>query len=63
MSCPASTCFTSRRRDNALRQFTLRTSAVVGETDTERELLITIVFEQMEQLIDEAVGENKAEVN
>jgi hypothetical protein len=37
--------------------------AVIGETDGERELLIIVVVEQIEQLIDEAVAENKGEVN
>ncbi len=36
---------------------------MIGETDGERELLIIVVVEQIEQLIDEAVAENKGEVN
>jgi hypothetical protein len=56
-------CGFTLRRDHALRQFTLKVPAVIGETDAERELLIIVVFEQIEQLIDEAVAENKAEVN
>ncbi len=51
------------RRDHALRQFTLELPTVIGETDAERELVIIIVFEQIEQLVDEAVAENQAEVN
>ncbi|HEY8357157.1 MAG TPA: hypothetical protein VIL30_06805 [Ramlibacter sp.] len=49
--------------DQALRSFTLKVPAVIGETDSERELLIIVVFEQIEQLIDKAIAENRAEVN
>ena len=51
------------RRNHAPRQFTLKVPAVIGEADGERELLIIMVFEQMQHLIDEAVAESKAEVN
>ena len=56
-------CGFTLRRDHALRQFTLKVPAVIGETDAERELLIVVVFEQIEELIDEAIAEKSAEVN
>ena len=46
-----------------LRQFTLKVPAIIGETDGEREVLIIVLFEQIEQLIDEAIAEAKSEVN
>lgn len=56
-------CGFTLRRDHTLRQFTLKLPADEGETDGERELLIVVVFEQIEQLIDEAITEAKTEVN
>jgi hypothetical protein len=56
-------CDFTLRRDHTLRQFTLRVPAVIGETDGEREVLIIVVFEQIEQMIDEAIAESKTEVN
>jgi hypothetical protein len=56
-------CAFTLRRDHALRQFTLKLAADEGETDDERELLIIVIFEQIEQLIDEAITEQQIEVN
>jgi hypothetical protein len=56
-------CGFTLRRDHTLRQFTLKVPEVIGETDGEREVLIIVVFEQIEQMIDEAIAESKTEVN
>jgi hypothetical protein len=56
-------CGFTLRCDHALRQFTLKLPADDGETDAERELLIIVIFEQIEQLIDEAIAEPKTGVN
>lgn len=56
-------CGFALRRDHALRQFKLKLPAVIGETDGERELLMVVVFEQIEQIIDQAIAEGGTEVN
>lgn len=56
-------CGFTLRRDHVLRRLKLKIPAVVGETDDERELLIIVVFEEIEQLIDVAIAEERTEVN
>ncbi|KQX35354.1 hypothetical protein ASD04_15050 [Devosia sp. Root436] len=56
-------CGFTLRRDHELRRFTLKIPAVAGETDGERELLIIVIFEQIEDLIDKAIAERKVDAN
>lgn len=45
------------------REFTIKVPAVAGETDGERELLIVVVFEEIEHMIDMAIAERPAGMN
>jgi len=56
-------CGFTLRRDHELHRFTLKVPAVIGETDAERELLIVVIFEQIEELIDKAIAERRVEAN
>ncbi|MGB3336676.1 MAG: hypothetical protein WBA73_05805 [Devosia sp.] len=56
-------CGFTLRRDHELRRFTLKLPAVAGETDGERELLIIVIFEQIEGLVDKAIAERKVDAN
>jgi hypothetical protein len=56
-------CGFTLRRDHELRRFTLKVPAVAGETDGERELLIIVIFEQIEEMIDKAIAERKVDAN
>ena len=49
--------------DEEPRDFTIRGPAVAGETDGERELLIVVVFEEIEHMIDMAIAERTAGMN
>jgi hypothetical protein len=50
-------------RDDGARNFTIEVPAVAGETDGERELLIIVVFEEIENIIDMAISERQVEMN
>ena len=52
-------CGFTLRRDHLLRRFKLRVPAVDGDTDGERNLIIAIIFEQIEDVIDKAIAENR----
>lgn len=56
-------CGFTLRRDHELRRFTIKVPAMAGETDAERELLIAVIFEQIEELIDNAIAENRVLAN
>lgn len=56
-------CGFSLRTEHALRRFTLKIPAVEGDTDVERELMIVVIFEQIEDLIDEAIAERRVDTN
>lgn len=56
-------CGFTLRRDHELRRFTLKVPAVIGETDADRQLLIVVIFEQIEELIDNAIAERRVEAN
>ena len=56
-------CGFALRRDHELRRFTLKIPALAGDTDDERALLIVVIFEQIEQLIDEAIAERRVDAN
>ena len=49
--------------DEELREFTIKVPAVAGETDGERELLIVVVFEEIEHMIDMAIVERQTGTN
>lgn len=51
------------RRDHELRRFTLKVPAVAGETDGERELLIVVIFDEIEELVDKAIAEDRVGAN
>jgi hypothetical protein len=49
--------------DEEPRNFTIEVPAVAGETDGERELVIIVVFEEIEHMIDMAISEKQVEMN
>ena len=53
----------SLRRDHELRTFTVKVEADTGQTDAERELLILVVFDEIEEQIDLAIAGNKVDAN
>lgn len=53
----------SLRRDHKLRSFTVRVDADTGQTDAERELLIIVVFDEIEEQIDVAIAGEKVATN
>ena len=53
----------SLRRDHNLRSFTVKVDADSGQTDAERELLILVVFDEIEEQIDLAIAGNKVAAN
>lgn len=56
-------CGFSLRRDHELRRFTIKVPAMAGETDAERELLIVVIFDEIEGKIDEAIAERRVAAN
>ena len=53
-------CGFTLRSDHVLRRFKLKVPAVDGDTDSERNLIIAIIFDQIEDVIDKPVAENRA---
>nr|WP_295884936.1 hypothetical protein [uncultured Devosia sp.] len=53
----------SLRRDHQLRSWTVKVEADSGETDAERELLIIVVFDEIEEQIDLAIAGNRVVAN
>jgi hypothetical protein len=53
----------SLRRDHQLRSFTVKVEADSGQTDAERELLIVVVFDEIEEQIDLAIAGNRVAAN
>lgn len=49
--------------DEDPRDFTIKVPAVAGDTDGERQLLIVMVFEEIEHMIDMAIAERQVEMN
>ena len=47
------------RSDHLLRRFKLKVPAVAGDTDCERNLIIVVIFEQIEEILDKAIAENR----
>lgn len=56
-------CGFTLRSDHLLRRFKLKVPAVDGDTDGERNLIIAIIFEQIEDIIDKAIAENRTTTN
>lgn len=56
-------CGFSLRRDHELHRHTLKVPAVAGETDGERELLIVVIFDEIEELVDLAIAKRKVDAN
>lgn len=52
-------CGFTLRSDHMLCRFKLKVPAVDGDTDGERNLIIAIIFEQIEDIIDKAIAENR----
>ena len=53
----------SLRRDHQLRSFTVKVEADAGQTDEERELLIVVVFDEIEEQIDMAIADGLVDAN
>jgi hypothetical protein len=53
----------SLRRDHQLRSWTVKVEADSGQTDAERELLIIVVFDEIEEQIDLAIAGNRVAAN
>lgn len=53
----------SLRRDHRLRSFTVKVDADSGQTDSERELLIIVVFDEIEEQIDMAIADSTVDAN
>ena len=51
------------RRDHVLRSFTVKVEADAGETDAEREMLVLVVFDEIQEMIDLAIADNRANAN
>jgi hypothetical protein len=56
-------CGFTLRRDHELRTFTLKVDADTGQTDAERDLLIAVVFDEIEEMLDLAIAEQKVDAN
>jgi hypothetical protein len=53
----------SLRRDHQRRSFTVKVDADSGQTDAERELLVIVVFDEIEEQIDLAIADNRVDAN
>lgn len=53
----------SLRRDHQLRSFTVKVDADSGQTDAERELLVIVVFDEIEEQIDLAIADRRVDAN
>ena len=53
----------SLRRDHRLRSFTVKVDADSGQTDAERELLVIVVFDEIEEQIDLAIADSRVDAN
>jgi hypothetical protein len=53
----------SLRRDHQLRSFTVKVDADSGQTNAERELLVVVVFDEIEGQIDLAIADNRVDAN
>ena len=53
----------SLRRDHQLRSWTVKVEADSAQTDAERELLVIVVFDEIEEQIDLAIAGNSVAAN
>lgn len=53
----------SLRRDHQLRSFTVKVDADSGQTDAERELLVIVLLDEIEEQIDLAIADNRVDAN
>lgn len=51
------------RRDHLLRSYTIKVDADAGQTEAEREMLILIVFDEIQEMIDLAITDNRTDAN
>lgn len=51
------------RRDHKLQRFTLKVPALAGETDADRELLIVVIFDEIEELVYKAIAADRMSGN
>jgi hypothetical protein len=51
------------RRDHQLQSFTVKVDADSGQSDAERELLVIVVFDEIEEQIDLAIADNRVDAN
>lgn len=56
-------CGFTLRSDHLLRSFTLKVPAIYGNTDQARDMVIGLIFEQIEDTIDEAMAEDRTASN
>lgn len=56
-------CGFSLRSDHQLRSITIKIPALAGETDRERGLIIAAVFDEIEDMLDNAIAENRSATN
>ena len=56
-------CGFSLRSDHVLESLTVKLPAAAGTSDTEREVLIRAVFEELEEQIDLAIARDKVAAN
>lgn len=52
-------CGFTLRSDHILRRFKLKVPAMDGDSDGERNLIIAVIFEQIDDVIDKAIAENR----
>jgi len=45
------------------RSFTVKVDADSGQTDAEREFLVIVVFDEIEEQIDLAIADNRVDAN
>lgn len=62
-SRPPSSDPTKERKRKRLERLLMELEAHLGKTDAERKLVILAIFEEIEQLVDEAIGEEKVSAN
>ena len=53
----------SLRRDHKLHSLTVKVPADAGQTDRERELLIVVVFDELEEQIDLAIADGMVDAH
>jgi hypothetical protein len=51
------------RRDHVLRSYRVKVEADAGQTDAEREMLVLVVFDEIQEMIDLAIADNRADAN